>query len=286
MKLSALGFPQIEENKLGKILPLAKARQFTLQNFNHTQLPDILVLFGEVSQYREQLQLAKQNPAIKIVVVSRQAPAHPDYHHLPFPLVASRVLRLLDTLAEAESTDKSPGAAAAPVTATPIVTPLPPTPVEVPAIQPPETSTKPAPSATGLPYYTVLVVDDSVPMQTALAMELEKMSATVSIDFAGTGEEALAMTLEKTYDFIFLDIMMPGIDGYEACAEMRKRPGMKKTPIIMLSAKTSPLDEVKGVISGCTTYLTKPIVHEDFQKVVQRITKWVDNFNAQNTTPN
>jgi twitching motility two-component system response regulator PilG len=74
---------------------------------------------------------------------------------------------------------------------------------------------------------------------------------------------------------------MPGIDGFETCAKIRKSPKLKKTPIIMLSAKTSPLDEVKGVMAGCTTYMTKPIVHEEFQKVIRRISKWIENISKK-----
>jgi twitching motility two-component system response regulator PilG len=100
----------------------------------------------------------------------------------------------------------------------------------------------------------------------------------VSVHFAATGEEALEKVAAHSYDFIFLDVVMPGIDGFETCAEMRKHPGLKKTPIIMLTSKTSPMDEVKGIMSGCSTYLTKPIEHEEFQKVISRVSNWVDEF--------
>ena len=72
--------------------------------------------------------------------------------------------------------------------------------------------------------------------------------------------------------------MMPGIDGYETCGKIRSNADYKKTPIIMLSGKTAPLDEVKGVIAGATTYLTKPIQHDQFQQVLQRITRWLNEF--------
>ncbi len=71
---------------------------------------------------------------------------------------------------------------------------------------------------------------------------------------------------------------MPGIDGYEVCRKMRASKAMKKTPIIMLSGKTSPLDEVQGVIAGASTYLTKPVNHEQFQQTLKRVSKWLTNF--------
>ncbi|GAA0787952.1 response regulator [Marinobacterium sediminicola] len=126
--------------------------------------------------------------------------------------------------------------------------------------------------------YSVLVVDDSHPMQQMLAKELQHMDQPVEIDFADDGETALDKAEKNHYDFIFLDIMMPGIDGFETCTRLRQMPGLKKTPIIMLSSKTSPLDEVKGIMAGSSTYLTKPIDHVEFQKVIKRVSRWVSEF--------
>lgn len=126
--------------------------------------------------------------------------------------------------------------------------------------------------------YKVLVVDDSQPMQKALEKELKSQFSQVNVDFADDGIMALEKVEANAYDFIFLDIMMPGIDGFETCTRMRQIEKLKKLPIIMLSSKTSPLDEVKGIMAGSSTYLTKPIVPEEFQKVMSRITKWVDDF--------
>ena len=128
---------------------------------------------------------------------------------------------------------------------------------------------------------TVLVVDDSAPMRKALANELEGLPIDMSIEFAENGELALEMASGGNYDLIFLDIMMPGIDGFETCTELRKMAHVKKTPIIMLSSKTSPLDEVKGIMAGCSTYLTKPIVPEEFKKVMLRVTKWITEYRPE-----
>jgi CheY-like chemotaxis protein len=127
-------------------------------------------------------------------------------------------------------------------------------------------------------HYSVLVVDDSHPMQQMLAKELQHMDHPVDIDFADDGETALEKAGQNQYDFIFLDIMMPGIDGFETCTRLRQMSGLKKTPIIMLSSKTSPLDEVKGIMAGSSTYLTKPIDHVEFQKVIKRVSRWVSEF--------
>ncbi|WGZ93513.1 MAG: response regulator [Candidatus Thiothrix putei] len=124
--------------------------------------------------------------------------------------------------------------------------------------------------------YTALVVDDSAAIRKQLEIELRH--ANIAAEFAETGEEALEKSAHKQYDLVFLDVIMPGIDGYEVCRKMRSSKAMKKTPIIMLSGKTSPLDEVQGVIAGASTYLTKPVQHEQFQQTLKRVSKWLTNF--------
>ena len=124
-----------------------------------------------------------------------------------------------------------------------------------------------------------LVIDDSSAIRKQL--ELELRVSKVAADFAESGEQALEKVKQRQFDLIFLDIMMPGIDGYETCKLIRANAEYKKTPIIMLSGKTSPLDEVQGIIAGATTYLTKPVKSADFQKVLTRVTAWLTNFKAE-----
>ncbi len=126
-----------------------------------------------------------------------------------------------------------------------------------------------------------LVIDDSAAIRKQL--ELELRDAGISSDFAESGEIALEKVKDNHFDLIFLDIIMPGIDGYETCKAMRKTAELKRTPIIMLSGKTSPLDEVEGVIAGATTYLTKPVKSDKLQETLNRVTKWIDNFAVTKT---
>jgi two-component system, cell cycle response regulator len=136
----------------------------------------------------------------------------------------------------------------------------------------------PAPAAKAVEGggYRALVVDDSLAIQKSLEINLATLSQISVIDFADSGEIALEKAEAMQYDLIFLDVMMPGIDGYETCTRLRKKPEYKKTPIIMVSGKTSPLDEVKGVMAGCTTYLTKPVQQEAFQKLSIRVLTWLE----------
>ncbi|MCF6189514.1 MAG: response regulator [Cocleimonas sp.] len=121
-----------------------------------------------------------------------------------------------------------------------------------------------------------LIIDDSAAIRKQL--ELELRDAGITADFAESGEEALEKIEDTQYDLVFLDIIMPGIDGYETCRSMRTKASYKRTPIIMLSGKTSPLDEVQGVIAGATTYLTKPVKSAMLQETLTRVTKWLNNF--------
>ncbi len=246
MKISTLGFPAHEQAKLAKLLPLGKNRVYHLQTLEDGNLPAVVLVFGEQHLAHPALTQATDGFGCTIAVVSAKPPSGGQLH-IPYPLVASRVLRILDGIGES----------------------LPP---------PSAAASVPYPLActdTRQPCYRVLVVDDSPAMQQALALELGKLEEAMSIDFADSGEAALQQTLAQLYDLIFLDIMMPGLDGFETCSRLRQRPALKKLPIIMLSSKTSPMDEVRGVIAGCTTYLTKPINPAQFQKTMQRITKWL-----------
>ena len=121
-----------------------------------------------------------------------------------------------------------------------------------------------------------LIIDDSAAIRKQL--ELELRDAGISSDFSVCGEDALEKIKDNHFDLVFLDIIMPGLDGYETCKAMRSNPAYKKTPIIMLSGKTSPLDEVQGVIAGATTYLTKPVKSDRLQVTLNRVTKWIDNY--------
>jgi twitching motility two-component system response regulator PilG len=117
--------------------------------------------------------------------------------------------------------------------------------------------------------HRALIVDDSQAVRTSVQLELKKHD--VSADCAESGEQALAfLNSDNKYDIIFLDVVLPGVDGYNLCKTVKKDKRRKYTPIIMLTGKNSPFDRVRGKLSGCDTYLTKPVSRSDFQEVVQK----------------
>ncbi len=103
---------------------------------------------------------------------------------------------------------------------------------------------------------TVLVVDDS-PDNVALLSSL--LNATYRVKVAVSGEKALSLVGgENPPDLILLDIMMPGMDGYEVCRRLKARPETAEIPVIFLTAKTDATDEQKGLELGAVDYIMKP----------------------------
>ncbi|WP_091271005.1 response regulator transcription factor [Alteribacillus persepolensis] len=100
---------------------------------------------------------------------------------------------------------------------------------------------------------TVLVVDDEERIRRLLKMYLEREEYIV--EEAENGEKALDLALNKDYDVILLDLMMPGMDGIEVCQELRKS---KATPVIMLTAKGEEANRVQGFEVGTDDYIVKP----------------------------
>ena len=100
----------------------------------------------------------------------------------------------------------------------------------------------------------VLVVDDEVRLAAAVQRGLQAEGFTV--DVAHTGLEGLWAATEQRYDAIVLDIMLPGMNGYRVCAELRNR-GVD-TPILMLTAKDGEFDEAEALDTGADDFLSKP----------------------------
>ncbi|WP_411728383.1 response regulator transcription factor [Methyloglobulus sp.] len=119
--------------------------------------------------------------------------------------------------------------------------------------------------------YSALIVDDNASFQKLLALSLSMHPQIGVIDFADNGENAIKKANAQQYDLIFIDAMMPGIDGYETCARLREMPEYKATPIIMVTGLDSHSDEVKGIIAGTTNYVTKPVQQAPFKELLARV---------------
>src|SRR6202023_1370755 len=100
----------------------------------------------------------------------------------------------------------------------------------------------------------VLVVEDKAKLATVLSRGLRK--AGLSADVSATGEQAIWMAAAAPYDAVILDVMLPGIDGFETCRRLRSEAVW--APILMLTARETVDDRVAGLDSGADDYLTKP----------------------------
>ncbi|PIQ08890.1 MAG: DNA-binding response regulator [Ignavibacteriales bacterium CG18_big_fil_WC_8_21_14_2_50_31_20] len=111
----------------------------------------------------------------------------------------------------------------------------------------------------------ILVVDDEKDIVEFIQYNLEKEGFEVIT--AHNGNEALEAIKEKP-DLVVLDVMMPGIDGYEVCEKIRLEDKYKSIPILLLTAKTREQDEIRGLELGADDYITKPV---SIQKLIARI---------------
>ena len=124
----------------------------------------------------------------------------------------------------------------------------------------------PAPAGINPGTYTALVVDDSLPVRQQVSVALRR--ASITAEFAESGEQALQLIEARRYDIVFLDIVLPGKDGYEVCKALKSNEKTKHIPIVMLTAKSSASDRIKGEVAGCDAYLTKPVSLEAFDKTL------------------
>jgi len=113
----------------------------------------------------------------------------------------------------------------------------------------------------------ILVVDDSFSVRKYMEQKLPSLhEKDLNMDFADSGKSAMAKIKMVAYDIVFLDVIMPGVDGYKVCKLIKSvRP---KTRVVMLTSKKSPFDKVRGSMSGCDDYITKPPEDERLKKIL------------------
>lgn len=112
-----------------------------------------------------------------------------------------------------------------------------------------------------------MVIDDSQTIRRTAETLLSKEGFTVVT--AQDGFEALAKIADHHPDLVFIDIMMPRLDGYQACALIKANPRYASTPVIMLSSKDGLFDRARGRIVGSDEYLTKPFTRDELLGAVK-----------------
>lgn len=107
----------------------------------------------------------------------------------------------------------------------------------------------------------VMIIDDSKTIRRTAETLLKKAGCQVVT--ATDGFDALAKIAESEPDIIFVDIMMPRLDGYQTCALIKNNSAFKQIPVIMLSSKDGLFDRARGRIAGSDYYLTKPFSRDE-----------------------
>lgn len=114
----------------------------------------------------------------------------------------------------------------------------------------------------------VLVVDDSNTIRRAMEILLQKEGCDVAT--ASDGFEALSKIVDHQPDIMFVDVVMPRLDGYQTCSLVKNNDQFKHIPVIMLSSKDGLFDRARGRNEGADDYVTKPFSSQDVIEVILR----------------
>lgn len=122
---------------------------------------------------------------------------------------------------------------------------------------------------------SILVVEDDREISNLLKLHLKDQGFSITKTF--DGNKALQIAQTEEYDLILLDIMLPGLDGFEVCKELRKQK--INTPILMLTSKSDEIDKVLGLELGADDYITKPFSIRELLSRIKAIFRRIDGYN-------
>ncbi|MFK5969681.1 MAG: response regulator [Candidatus Marithrix sp.] len=254
-KVGIFGLAPNEQNTLGSIFKLAasRSRQYTMIEQRETA-EIILVDADNPDALGEWKNFSVHHSNIPVVKVAKVIPDDTKKAYLKRPLTLKRVLEVLDKVTiEAHKyvpelvIGDSDGEGIDDETKKALLS---------------------AAGNTSSSGIKSLVVDDSLPVRKSMEIQLSLFG--MDIDFAETGEKALEFIQKTVYDIIFLDIMLPGIDGYKVCKEIKSNNMSKNTPVVMLTGKGTRFDKLRGTMAGASVYLTKPVEPEQLKEVINQ----------------
>jgi len=124
----------------------------------------------------------------------------------------------------------------------------------------------------------ILIVDDEVHIRMLLEQTLEELEEDYGVEIlsAQNGEEGLALIRSNKPDVVFLDIMMPKLNGYEVCQRVKEDPDITDIGIVLLTAKGQEVDRRQGLELGASRYMTKPFDPDEVLKVAKELLKLDD----------
>jgi two-component system, cell cycle response regulator len=282
--VEVIGFTETEQTVLTSVFGLSSRRvpKFLRHNSPGT-LPDIFL--ADASDPAAIKQLSERNAAGQIpAILVGDSNCGTNWPVLARPIRWMRLFQAFDMAIAAPSADTQARSAEPAVATVPS-----PIPVNVQATAqagnatpeiPVTRTAPPAGERSGawqarLPQADwVLVVDDNLTVREFMKSKLAAFN--FNVDYAENGEQAIGFTGQKHYTCIFLDVIMPGIDGYQVCKLIKSNRAAQKTAVVMLTSKDSPFDKIRGSMSGCDAYLTKPV---DEEKLLETIVKFLPTRN-------
>ncbi len=254
--VASVGFEDRDQQVLTTVMTLAKSRSPSFNLFESMadkKCADIIIVDADdadaLKRWDAYIKLNEKKGKISsIMLCTEMPPKNPDdpIYYIKKPLVATRFLTLLERIAVADHDYK------------------------IPLVFDDEDVEEIELDGAGKGAdnnIKALVIDDSLPVR--IQMKKALLNIAGQVDFAETGEAAQELIARHVYDIIFLDVILPGVDGYDICRQIKQGSENSDTPVIMLTSNSSPADRVKGKLAGCDTYLIKPLRHDIFEEVVR-----------------
>ena len=127
---------------------------------------------------------------------------------------------------------------------------------------------------------TILVIEDELSIRTFVSLNLRRKMYRILE--AASGEEALRLLKENEIDLVLLDLMLPGIDGFQVCQEIRTQ--YANTGIIILTARAREEEKIRGLVEGADDYLTKPFSMAELEARILSLLRRMEQFNKVNST--
>ena len=254
-----IGLSEHEEKVLNAIFMLSKTRptSFGLFDEDNNNKPEMMIVnFDDDNAVHNWQTLCIQDTeysSIPAIRVTRARARDTENYYTRRPFIVTRMLSLFEKLAAKEFASYADGAFKDD---------------DLLESSSPGPDADESAQAEDKSLISVLVVDDSLPVRIQMNMALK--SYVKNIDLAETGERALELIKDNHYDMIFLDVILPGVDGYEICKTIKNDENFKTTPVIMLTGNSSAADQVKGTLAGCDSYLIKPVKSILFKETMAR----------------
>jgi two-component system cell cycle response regulator len=254
---------RLVEIVLARPLPGATRKFETVSGADASQADIALVDLSSPHGEGLHQRLRGGNPGIVPVYISEHGTGGNSRYRIPGRALLLQVQRVLETLAveslESDKVARHPGVAQAPAPAA-----APPIPAAAGALA----DTPRAEAADDRRPLIALIVDDSETVRTQLATAMERVG--IQSRTVGDAEGAISAMRERSFDLILLDVVMPGIDGYELCRRIKQDPYARSTPVLMLTSRSSPFDRARGALAGCDSYLTKPVAWAAFSSEIDK----------------